>query len=1246
MFIIKNIEYSILQLDAGTFQKLCFKYLGRIKKHYNNVLLGGEAGTCKTTKGTSDGYFLKYDDKYIFMECTTQKTGLFQKIKRDIRKCLDVSKTGINHEKISEIIYCHTSSNITVNQDDELRTICESCGIKFTIIGIDKISEDLYLYNRDLVKEFLGIQVGSGQIQSYDEFVKNYNRNRISAPIDTKFLFRNEEIKKIDEAYKKNDIVVLSGVSGVGKTRLALQYAKNYSDNFNSQLYCISNKSLPLYEDLKIYLSNPGNYFIFIDDANHLSDLKHIVDYTVMKPEGYNVKILITVRNYAVQEVVKNIQEITLHKNIDINKFTDDEITFLVENELNIRNHDYKDKILRIAEGNVRIAILAGKIACEKKLRFISDVSQLFDVYFGYVEKLLVDDCMYIVAGIVAFLEVINLDFIGEFVPILQEKGLNKYKFIENIYKLHEQEIVDIYNNKVVRFSDQCLANYLLKYIFIDRKLISLHKMIKLCFPKYKENIIFSINTLCNVFANKHIVDFIEKEIRNLWDILSKENEENNIDFFEFVKVFFIFNPTKTVILLKNKIQAENKVDILKIDTETGKNCIKVDDDIIKIICGFANTDDFSIALDLFFEYYLKRSDLYIQFYHAVILYFGIKKDSEYNSYYTQIIFLEKLKKYSDNWQNKIFIEFFLDIAKEFLKVCFSYLEEGRKNTVFIHRISLGISEGVKEYRKLIWEYLLSICEIDNYKEEIKKIIQSYGEVIEKVDILVLKFDLIYIKKIMTSYFPSNDLSNCCLASHIVQVFKRIDIPCEDLFSEYFKNESYCMYSLLKGPDFCKNINYEDRKIKKYQEIKEYVSKCNLVKIKKIIDVCSEIWLNNNRIAFKISDGLGIFFELLSSSNYYVEAIKYYIKKNTPCNLNPHCLIKSLFNLLDDSEILSIINSSDYTQKKCWMYAYYYELPNEIISEKHLQGLYNFLNDNSDACIESSSLRDIDFLEKYRFIDKDVLNKSCKIILSKASYSTFMVSIYFRLLFEKNYNTPEFIIEKFRDNLEVLQEIYFVMLSYDKLIDCKGKVLKELYLLNPFVLDEYINYLINKNEYIIDNSEQYICFFELDDYIDIYNKIFDQLIENNSKFSEIFVLDFLRHVFLPIENKLKLLEQQDIWIKQCIQKFYDHKLKMYYLFNCIAELGSDRKVEYISIFIENNEKFDDFKNISLTPKELICYGSAIPMYSEFIEFLKLLISRFNKDSKWIEHKNYIEEIIEYFDKKIEYERYYNFLIKR
>ncbi|WP_255261615.1 hypothetical protein [Streptococcus oralis] len=660
-----------------------------------------------------------------------------------------------------------------------------------------------------------------------------------------------------------------------------------------------------------------------------------------------------------------------------------------------------------------------------------------------------------------------------------------------------------------------------------------------------------------------------------------------------------------------------------------------MENDIIKILGGFADMTDLPTACDLFFQYYLKRPDLFMEFYHAVNIYFGIHRDSMRYDFYTQITFFEKIKEYSDDWKQEFIVSLFLQIAEEFLKLYFSPAEEGRKNKLTIYQIPLVISKGVEKYRKLIWEYLSSLSKNEKYRAKVKEILSSYGGTIDDVSIPVLQFDLKYIQSILKSNFLPDKLTNCLLADKIVQVLSRMNCSCASQLSEYFEGESFQLYCLLKGPDY-KETGYEEYRKRKQQSINHYTLNCDLQMFKKLIDVCSSISGTDNHSSWKVGEGLGIAFDSISDkTDWYVDVIKYYIKNDTPNNLHPYHLVDVLFSLLSDSEVYEIIISEEYSQKNAWTYAYYHELPLELITEKHLQELYNFLKDTSDRYITSSSMRDVDFLEKYNVIDELALIEGCKIILDKKEYSSFIVDIYFGLLFNYHHNTPKEVIQKFNCNLELLEEIYYAMLSYDKHHDYDGQFLKEIYSVRPSILDKYIDYLINIDSFS-DHQEKHCCFFDLDDFVEIYNKIVEQLIRNR-QYSRLSVPYFLESLLLPKQNEKKLLERQDMWIRQCIQRFCYDEEKMYCLFSVVSKLEFKRKKEYILLFLENNPLFEYFEKIPLTPTSCSWSGSAVPMYSAWIEFLESLLPNFI-GLKWIKHKNYIETKIDDLQKQIEAEQ--------
>lgn len=210
------------------------------------------------------------------------------------------------------------------------------------------------------------------------------------------------------------------------------------------------------------------------------------------------------------------------------------------------------------------------------------------------------------------------------------------------------------------------------------------------------------------------------------------------------------------------------------------------------------------------------------------------------------------------------------------------------------------------------------------------------------------------------------------------------------------------------------------------------------------------------------------------------------------------------------------------------------------------------------------------------------------------------------------------------------------MLSYDNHFDYNGQFLREIYLVRPSLLDKYIDYLINKKESSFsDHKERHRCFFDLDDFIEIYNKIFEQLLKNY-RFPKMSVPYFLESLLLPIQNEQNLLKKQDEWIRQCIQLCSNDETKMHCLFSVISKLKIERKKEYVLLFLKNNPSVEDFERMPLTPISWSWSGSAVPMYSAWIEYLESLLPSLI-GLKWIKHKKYIETKIDYLKRQIESE---------
>lgn len=1232
MATITTVKSKILTLDAGSFQVLCDAYLSKIG-YPNIAALGTQAGSQKTTRGTPDTYFVLPDGKYVFVEYTTQQDRLVEKINADITKCLDKKHTGIDTKDISEIIYCHTSSNIAPEHDKAFRDRCEKHGIKFTIIGIDHLAEELCSKHQSLVKKHLAITIDTDQIQTEEDFVEQYDSNALVAPLDTPFLFREKELAEIDAAFNNVKVIILSGSAGTGKTRLAIQYAKSHAAQNGETLYCIHDRALPLFDDLCMYFEQPNKYFVVVDDANQLSNLELIIEYVNKQKQGYDVKVLITVRDYAIDKVRASINSITKYEIVGVKPLTDEEIKTLLREALGILNDSYLNRIVRIADGNARMAILAGKIAKESnKLESIDDVSQLYSEYYG---RALVDAQLdknrdwLISAGIIAFLNAMHLDKIEPLLPFLEEHNLSKETFVSALYELHELEIVDIYHDKAVRFSEQCFGNFILKYVFYDKKLVSLAAIIEACFVPFKSRVISSVNTLVGVFREENLRKYVETEIKQLWEKLSREK---SMDFMEYVKAFFCVNPTETLLILDEIIantETEN-IQPQEIDTQTGKNYQSVNDDIISILGGFANTTDLDCALDLFFQYYLKRPDKYMDFYHASIVYFGVRIDSLKYDHYTTIKFVQKIVEYSRDWSNEYIMILFLDVAKVVLGLHFSPAESNRRNDgITIYNIFLEKTEGVQKYRRLIWEQFIVLAENGKGIEHIQKLLREYARTHQETCHQVIRDDAEYIVRLLPIIAQQQKLKECLIAQHLQRIFSSVDQQ-YDIIDELVESDKMKLYRLLEGPGWNSGLKYDERKPEKQRRIREHITgrEDKVQATKELVEVSEEADTIEGMDTHSLREGVDYALSLLDNQEYAL-VISWIMKEQKTAFISPNLVTNRLLSIYPVLEVYRLISQvKPEAEYDCWMYAFFSEIPSASIDVTVYNHLIQYLKGTADAHLKTAYSRDVAFLEKFQHIDKEIFIKGIRLIFEKRKYSPLAAKIYLHWMFNDHFYSPDGLISRFAGSLDLLTDIYVWIELFNRISDLDGKFFLEIYKQDSKFLEKYLNAVYHGTEKhnLDDTLRKLRCLYDVENYMEALDSMVDILI-SRSQYPTIDIPSILKMLIIETKDEEERSEKAKEWVEHCISNKAMDQITMQCLFEALVECDADLRQKCIGIFLNHNDNFDDFRRLPLTPFSYHWSGSAVPLYSSWIKLLEGILPLLT-GLRFIKHKKHVQNQIE------------------
>ena len=380
---LQTIENRLKEINGTIFQELCDSYLTIRDNNYLAISrTGSQTGKQKTTKGTPDTFFQLPNGNFLYSEITTD-ISTKNKLANDIKACFDPDKTKIPIENIQEIILCF-NWNIDQDKITELNTLAQSFkpDIRIRYLMLQELALELHLNHRDLAHHYLGLPLDTGQIVSIENFIKEYDRasRGIATPLNNTFLHREIELEQLSNAIDSQDFIILTGAPGVGKTKLAIETINKYlAKNKSYQAYCVSYKSHTLLEDLYQYFDVEKDYLLFVDDANRIDAFEQITGFFKANRNG-KLKIIITVRDYAFQEIGRKCQEFSTQR-IDLHKLSDEQIIDIIKSEpFEILNPDYHKEIVRISNGNPRLAIMTSLLAKkEQNLYALHNVSDLFE---------------------------------------------------------------------------------------------------------------------------------------------------------------------------------------------------------------------------------------------------------------------------------------------------------------------------------------------------------------------------------------------------------------------------------------------------------------------------------------------------------------------------------------------------------------------------------------------------------------------------------------------------------------------------------------------------------------------------------------------------------------------------------------------------------------------------------------------------------------------------------------------------
>ena len=1225
--ITSIIETGLKSMDGSTFQKLSFDFLNY--KGYNFIgAPGAVIGKNKTSQGTPDGFFLNNRGNFIFCEVTTQNRDdnvkeFLKKLNGDIRHCFNESKSKISNSDISEVILIF-NSKILPDEVKDLETLVSEFNseTKLTIFGIQRLSLELQYFPN--MGSYIPNVPNMDGIYSLDSFIQN-SKNGIRPDLKNYF-YRDEDLFK-DAIVKlsNNDYLLLYGIQGVGKTRLSIEVAMEFSRMFDYRIIVIKRYSADLIANIRKIINKNDNFLYIIDDyTDDFSNLSEFLeDLDNMYGEN-NFKFIFSLRNQFLQMFYQNLRNFT-GESIKLGNYPDLFMRNLIENILKqegIRfNQILIDQLIQVSKGNPALCLMAIKPIIEKSdVSHIKNPRLIYENYFKNYDKLndiFSDKNLLKTLSIFSFFDVIGKDN-SVMINLINE--LFDYRISEednDLKRLLDSNLIFELDNKYY-FEDSILSTYISYLAFVENDFFDFEKIAETFIRDNPDKLKSKIWDVLNIFGR----DEFKQKYSNILDNI--ERNLGNEDKISFHEIFYILNEGKTLRFIINYYKNKEKEDYDFSEFKIPDLRHHYSSDRMINLLFMLNEYEFVL------KYSLKLMSDYPSLTHDILIKiddnYSINRYSvEHEQFRFQHLLMDVIEDKNNLMDvNPIVADYLFIFIIENLRFLEWHHFEDRPTgmSVTLFNFTLVYTTELMRLRSRLLNYLFKLY--DSYPEFVNSTLKSYIKLIYKdvEKIIQEEFPMIYgfLETLdYAQYVPNKLAFKYCAAlkKHSIDIsgdFEFIDC-------DIIEKIKLCSNALDKYEKFDKSMVYQQ-----FEENLDRFSPNDLIKL------MDEIKNNEDYVLLYANE---LFCFLISKDiNEFKDAFNYY--KNNKFELfNRPYFIRKLFKChISSLEIYNMLNEANSIEKDKFNGEFFIELPEQDITPEFFEKFIDYLNHPTTG---NFIFYDLDYYLKYNkwFLKlKDDMNLPTSNIIQYMTKVLIEESKDMPIKF--NHDFCESYKEYFIDNFELLKEFYFNNKTLDPHYDYNFKELSVMCSIDKCFLKEYLEWAIPNDDTLRSES------------IELGRVRGKNLRNENYKLTFIWNLDYIYEelediISYFIDNSYlatltiffsKTGVKEYEFIKEFISKNHGNKKYMGRIFEAIDKCYSlDEHISFLKLLLELNQDVDTFRNV-LNPKSNIrLMGDESRVIESKLEFYTAIKKETPNEEEYMPHIILLQELIDEYEIK-------------
>lgn len=901
--------------------------------------------------------------------------------------------------------------------------------------------------------------------------------------------------------------------------------------------------------------------------------------------------------------------------------------------------------------------MMASRVVREQEtLESIRDASELYHVYYRGVRSDL-DELGHPdvrrTAGIITLLRVVDRSNAEQMEQISSAFGVPTDAFWEAVHSLHSIEVVDLYENEMVKVSDQVLATYLFYLAVFDSGEIELAKILEHLFPAYRHRIIDALNGVIRVFGSESTFERVREGVNRVWKVWEESGERERL--LDLMHTFWFVRPTETLLYASEQIQAleveprgELNFDYQNAGGTEGRS-------LVGLLGAFRSgtLEEMRIALDLLLDYAARRTEDLPHVLKTLTETFGFRAFSPREEFQRESIVVAVLQERVRASRDPLFADILSVITAEFLKSEFHRMESGGGHVFKMINFSLTESDALRRVREALLQGIAWLAR-NGYKESMLRVLERYVSDSRWIaDPEIAAGDAKSLLVLLNEMSP-NGVRECMLVLDYLDQLDHLGINYGvDLRARFSCPSSDLANLLLVDRRELTEMSWDEGSERHRERVQAYFRGSSdeawaaaLRNAESLLEA-----LKDDHSRYQVRNGISIALLGLATedAHQFLRILGTYLQEGEYLALPEWQIVWVLREQMGPEASLEFLRGRDFSAQRGWLSTLFVSLAESEVTPELVTELLTHLEQTTAW----ETPRDLEFLEAYRGVDPEILLKAVRIISEKTDRDP-AVAHSLASLFNRFGQMLSRLQERFASQQELLERAYLLAATQDVHMDHDGSAFALISEMDPTFplryLQERMKPIHSSSGWNgFDNSGNQKRFAQLwkrKDYEAVIRPLIDHAYAIEKE-------HYLFHNALPVLLSLpentgeterrephedeNFAARQDELLQRLVRERVEDEEFIIWVFEGGATLPAERKRELIKAYLVTNPSVDAFKRIAFEPRSWSSWGSLVPVYQRQLEFLESLLPFFDRVAL-LQHRAYVEERIDAYRKQIRNEK--------